>query len=326
MSSEPGHAVPRGGAPLRAEEIKALALELGADDAGVAPAAPVTARELFMSWLARGYAGEMDYLHRYSDVRFDPSRLLPGARSVVVLGLNYFPTRDDFERRGSPLKVASYAWGEDYHRVLRRILRALRRRIMRIVPGLRGRICVDTAPFPDKYWAAMAGLGWQGKHTNVVSRRFGSWLLLGSLVIDAEFDRYDEPHADFCGRCRACLDACPTDAFPAPYLLDARRCISYWTIESRAPAFPLDIAPRLDGWVFGCDICLDVCPWNKYQRPRAHHALKRREGVSLLESGHAADMPAGEFTTSYAGTAVSRARPTDMVRNIRAALESANRS
>jgi epoxyqueuosine reductase len=269
-----------------------------------------------MTWLDRGYAGDMGYLSRHMRERFDPAALLPGAQSVIVLGLNYHPTEADLARAGSPHKVAAYAWGADYHRVLRRRLRKLRTLLKKEEPALKGRICVDTAPFMDKYWARLAGLGWQGKHTNLVSREYGSWLLLGSLVITSEVDDYDLPHADFCGSCTACLDACPTRAFPAPYVLDATRCISYWTIETKAAVIADDIAPHLRGWVFGCDICLDVCPWNKFEKPRTHPELARRDEVALLESGRVRELSLEEFRAAFSLSALSRPGKAGIARNL----------
>jgi len=306
---------------LQASLVKSAARELGADAVGIARAEPVTRAEFFQQWLAGGLAGDMDYLRRRSRERYDPRELFPGAQSVIVVGLNYWPASDTRTQQRGPLKVARYAWGEDYHRVLRRLLRRLRVQLRRWVPDLRGRICVDTAPFMDKYWAQMAGIGWQGKHTNVVSREFGSWLLIGSLVVDAAVDRYDEPHRDFCGSCTACLDACPTKAFPSPYVLDATRCISYWTIESKAAQFPREIAANLESWVFGCDICLEVCPWNKFARPLETPELVRREGIATLESCAVCEMTDTEFGRLFERSPVLRPGLDGLRRNISAAQE-----
>lgn len=303
---------------LSAERVKAHAMALGANAVGIARAAPVDARELFMSWLSSGYEGDMDYMRKYDDIRFDPGALLPGAQSVIVVGLNYNPQADDRIASKGPHKVAKYAWGEDYHRVLRRLLRRLRSTLVQEVDGLRGRICVDTAPFPDKYWAVRAGLGWQGKHTNLVSREFGSWTVLGSLVMTSSVDVYDTPHADFCGSCTACLTACPTDAFPKSYVLDATRCISYWTIESKADRLPKDIAANLNGWMFGCDICLDVCPWNKFETEHDTAEFMRSEAVGIFEEGHADALSESEFERITSGTPLGRPGRAGIARNLEA--------
>lgn len=304
---------------LRAERVKKKALAQGADAVGIARAGPVDARELFMSWLGNGYEGDMEYMRKYGDIRYDPEALIKGAKSVIVVGLNYNPREEDRKDQvEGHYKVAKYAWGEDYHRVLRRLLRRLRAELVQDVPGLRGRICVDTAPFPDKYWAVRAGLGWQGKHTNLVSREFGSWLLLGSLVITQTVDEYDAPHTDFCGSCTACLSACPTAAFPKPYVLDATRCISYWTIESKSSKLPEDIAANMNGWMFGCDICLDVCPWNKFETPHHTAEFERSDAVSSFEDGHVEALSESEFKQITSGTPLGRPGHAGIVRNLRA--------
>jgi epoxyqueuosine reductase len=254
----------------------------------------------------------MSYLHRHLEERFNPDRLLAGALSVIVVGQNYAPHEPPSD---GPFKVAKYAWGQDYHRVLRRLLRRLRAQLRTQDAELKGRVCVDTAPFPDKYWAMEAGLGWQGKHTNLVSRRYGSYLVLGALIVNRQFDLYDQPHADFCGSCDACLQACPTGAFPSPYVLDARRCISYWTIESKAAELPKAIGERLGGWVFGCDECLDVCPWNRFAAPSGHPEMKRTAVVEVVESGGVPLLSDLRFDALAAGTALTRAGRAGLLRN-----------
>jgi epoxyqueuosine reductase len=298
--------------------VTQLAFELQFDAVGVTRAAGVESRALFFEWMDSGYAADMSYLRRQPDARFDPQVLLPGARSIVAVGSNYRPAVPEQKAAAGPARVATYAWGEDYHRVLRRRLRRMRTALAARVPGLRGRICVDTAPFMDKYWGRQAGLGWQGKHTNLVSRDYGSWLVLGALIITAEVDHYDDPHADFCGTCTACLDACPTGAFPRPYVLDARRCISYWTIESRDDCFPADISRHLESWAFGCDICLDVCPWNKFERPRRLDEFARGEQVALVESGRVTGLSEREFRERFAGSAILRPGLPGLARNLSA--------
>jgi epoxyqueuosine reductase len=302
--------------PIETALIKSIARGLGADVVGVTRAAPVTAKELFLEWLTHGYSGGMDYLAKHREERFDPCILLPGAKSIVVIGMNYHPTNAERAQSSGRFKVARYAWGEDYHRVLRRLLKRLRSRLKNACPGLKGRICVDTAPFMDKYWAQMAGLGWQGKHTNLVSREFGSWLVLGSLIIDAEVDVYDAPHLDFCGTCTACLESCPTHAFPQPYVLDATKCISYWTIETKAEPFPEGVGGQLNGWVFGCDICLDACPWNKFEQPRREEAFARAERIKDVEEGNVATMTEARFTQLFADSPITRPTRAGLRRNI----------
>jgi epoxyqueuosine reductase len=304
---------------LSVDVVKYLIAEIGVDTAGIAEANQVRSRESFAIWLERGYAGEMTYLARNLDKRFDPEKLLTNAKSIIVVGLNYFPSKNEIEKQNEPYKVARYAWGEDYHNILRHKLRRLRTKLKAVNPKLRGRICIDTAPFMDKYWAQKAGLGWQGKHTNLVSRQFGSWLLIGSLIINIEVDKYNKPQTNHCGKCTACLDACPTGALIAPYRIDATRCISYWTIESKADQIPEAVENNLNNYVFGCDICLEVCPFNKFQKQRCEKELFRREKTGLLENGQAVDLSEEQFNDFFATRPISRPALSGIKRNIKAA-------
>jgi epoxyqueuosine reductase len=307
--------------PLSSGLIKESAYELGADIAGIAVPSPVQNQAKFKDWLNKGYAGEMTYLIRHQEERFNPGRLLMGAQSIITIGVNYYPAAEELRKKEGPFCVAKYAWGEDYHSVLRRLLRSLRNRLRTMRPLLTGRICIDTAPFLDKYWAQMAGLGWQGKHTNLVSREYGSWLLVGSLIIDAAVDIYDTPHRDYCGNCRACIDSCPTGALVSPYELDATRCISYWTIESGAAGFPDNIKKHLGHWAYGCDICLSACPFNRFQKPHRHKSMARKESISLIESGQAADLSDGDFKVAFSGSPLLRPGYGGIKRNIAMASE-----
>lgn len=304
---------------LNAERAKETARRLGADTVGITRPAAVDNPERFIRWLENGMAGEMTYLSRHLEVRLDPTKLLPDAKAIIVVGLNYFPPEGTPMKGDHLYKVARYAWGVDYHRTIRKLLKNLRQEIKRHEPELKARICVDTAPFMDKYWAQKAGLGWQGKHTNLVSRQWGSWLLLGSLILNREFDRYDTPELDHCGNCRACLDACPTGALFAEYNLDATRCISYWTIESKSEDIPADISRNLNGWVFGCDICISVCPFNKFQKPFSDRSFAKLESVGTVESGEVAFHSESEFKERFARSPISRAGLNGIKRNIRAA-------
>ncbi len=261
--------------------LTARAEEQGFDAVGFAPVAVLgTQGAYFQRWLAEGRHAAMDWLAREPEKRSDPRRLLDEAQTVMVVGANYF---SDAQPESEENRIARYARARDYHNVLPKRLRKVMRAAQALDPGLRFKVCVDTSPLMEKPWAQRAGLGWQGKHTNLVSRQFGSWLLLGAVLLHREVP-FDEPQVDHCGSCTACLDACPTGAL-TPYELDANRCISYWTIEHRGP-FPQG-APPLHDWVHGCDICLEACPWNRFERETEWEAFAPRRSAlekAMLET------------------------------------------
>lgn len=248
---------------MRSETVKALAAECGFDLAGVAPAEPLADFARFQEWVAQGMAGEMTYLcGRRGELRADPRRLLPAARSLICVGKLYGADRP-------PGGVARFARGEDYHRVMRRGLAQLRDRLRQATAPFESRICVDTAPLLERSYARRAGLGWIGKNACLIREGVGSWFVLGELLVSMELEP-DSPVPDGCGACTLCIEACPTRALvPARrgYFLDARRCISYWTIERRG-AVPEELQPLLRGWTYGCDICQEVCPWNRWDKPK----------------------------------------------------------
>jgi len=246
--------------PALTRSLKMEAQRLGFALAGVCPAVTPTGLHHFHDWLAAGYAGEMQYLHERKAAYQHPQHVLAGARSLVMLAFNY-RTVDPTSPQAGQGRISRYAWGSDYHDLIRERLHALADslRIQRPEASVRG--VVDTAPLLEGELAQLAGLGWIGKNTLLLNRELGSWFFLAALLTDVELE-YDAPHAtDHCGTCRACLDACPTQAFVAPYVLDSRRCISYLTIELRS-AIGHELRPLMGDWLFGCDICQDVCPWN----------------------------------------------------------------
>ncbi|GAB6166056.1 tRNA epoxyqueuosine(34) reductase QueG [Thermostilla marina] len=263
-SSEHGSATSRSPAEIAAatEAVKAEALRLGFDAVGVCRAGLANTLDALDAWLAAGYAAGMTYVARRREAYEHPARLLPDCRSVIMVVWRYPAEKQNFGAVCEDGRVARYARGRDYHDVLRPLLKRLGRFVGERIPGARWRAFVDTAPILEREWAQRAGLGWIGKNSMLLRRDYGSWFLLGGLLTTAELV-CDEPWiADHCGTCRRCLDACPTQAFPQPYVLDARRCISYWTIETQDP-FPESVHERLSGWLFGCDVCQEVCPWNR---------------------------------------------------------------
>ncbi|MCI0333221.1 MAG: tRNA epoxyqueuosine(34) reductase QueG [Planctomycetes bacterium] len=242
-------------------ELKRRAAELGFSQCGVCPAVSLPGVARLDDWLAAGYAGQMRYLADRRDAYSHPRGVLDGARSIVMLAMNYRTAEPATPHAGEG-RVSRYAWGDaDYHDVIRARLDELASFLHTCNPDVRVRGVVDTAPLLEREFAQLAGLGWIGKNTLVLNRDAGSWFFLAALVTDVEL-AYDQPYdTDHCGTCRACLDACPTNAFPRPYVLDASRCISYLTIELRE-AMPVELRSGVGDWVFGCDVCQDVCPWN----------------------------------------------------------------
>ncbi len=247
--------------PLLEERLKNRAAEIGFDLMGIAPAAPADGFDRLTEWLERGYAGAMGYMERRHAAREHPASILPDVRSVIMTALNYFPGSEPANVAGQG-KVARYARGRDYHDVLRERLRELLDWLQRERPECRGRAVVDTAPLLERDFARRAGLGWFGKNTMLLHPRLGSYFFLGALLVDIELQPDSPFTRSHCGTCTACLDACPTDAFPGPGWLDARKCISYLTIELR-DAIPLELRSGVGDWLFGCDVCQEVCPWNR---------------------------------------------------------------
>lgn len=239
------------------------AYELGFDLVGVAKAEFMEeeARDL-EQWLKEGRHGKMGYMENYFDKRTDPRLLVDGAKSVISVLHNYFPGKDVSQPEGAP-KISRYAWGKDYHKVLKSKLYRLLEFIQEEVSAdVSARVFVDSAPVLDKHWAKRAGLGWIGKHTNLISPQKGSWFFIGEIILDLELNHAEGPVKDYCGTCTRCIDACPTDAL-SPYQIDANRCISYLTIELKEE-MDSSFQDKLDGWVYGCDICQEVCPWNRF--------------------------------------------------------------
>jgi epoxyqueuosine reductase len=299
--------------------LKVYARRLGFDPVGIAPAAEADDFPRLRDWLAQGFAGEMAYLHRHAEARRHPASVLPEVRSVVMVGMSYKPAD---EEPGGTAKIARYARGADYHDVLRQRLNRLLAWLQEQVPGCRGRGVVDTAPLLERDFARRAGLGWMGKNTMLLNKRLGSYLFLGALLVDLDL-RPDAPHqANHCGTCTACLDACPTGAFAGPGRLDARRCISYLTIELRGPV-PENLRPGLGDWLFGCDICQEVCPWNRKALAGTEPAFGPRPGLVAVDPAELLCLSEEQFHHRFRGTALTRPKRRGLLRN--AALVLGNR-
>jgi epoxyqueuosine reductase len=299
---------------------------LGFDCAGVTgPDAIAKAARHFHAFLDDGAHGDMDWLAARPERRTDPRVLWSGVRSVILLGVNYGPDQDplDILRQRTRGAISVYAQGDDYHDVIKKQLKALARWVV-AASGAEVKVFVDTAAVMEKPLAQAAGLGWQGKHTNLVSREFGSWLFLGAIFTATELPR-DEPEVDHCGSCQACLDICPTAAFPAPYRLDARRCISYLTIESKGP-IPHEFRKAIGNRIYGCDDCLAVCPWNKFAQQGREAKLAARDQLRAPELADLARLDDASFRALFAKSPVKRIGRNRFIRNVLIAIGNANDS
>jgi epoxyqueuosine reductase len=293
---------------MDAPAIKSRARELGLDACGITSADPARHADFYRQWTADGKAGEMAWLAREPERRADPARVLPGARSIIVAGLNYWQPQP--AGRG---RIARYALGDDYHDILLGRLSALAAEIT--ASGAAAKVYVDTGPVLEKPLAGRAGLGWQGKSTMLINTRLGPWLVLGEILTTLELAP-DAPTPDHCGKCTRCLDACPTRAITAPYQLDARRCIAYLTIELKG-AIPEEMRPLIGDRVYGCDECLDVCPWNRFaQTTREARFLAPARDASRDELHALLEITPQEFKRRFARSPILRVKRRGLVRNV----------
>lgn len=263
------------------------------------------------SWLKQGMHGEMAYMENHFDKRLDPRKLVPGAKSVISLLYNYFPAE---QQQPDTYKISKYAYGEDYHYVIKEKLRDLMAFIQDEIGEVHGRAFVDSAPVLDKAWAARSGLGWVGKHSNLLTRQVGSFYFIAELILDLGLD-YDTPTTDHCGSCTACIDACPTGAIVQPYVVDGSKCISYFTIELK-DEIPKSLKGSFDNWVFGCDVCQDVCPWNRFSKPNSDPRFSPK--LELLEFGKQdwEELTEEVFRKVFHKSAVKRTKFRGLSRNI----------
>lgn len=298
-------------------KIRREAHRLGFFRVGIAPAGTAPNYDFYRRWLADGYHGGMTYLARQARKRQDPRLVFSDARSLLVLGMNYF---SGHRRTDSPLKgrVSRYAWGEDYHRVLRMRLEALLQFIRDEKPATDGLCYVDTGPVMEKAWGASTTLGWIGKHTNLISKDRGSWFFLGVILLNIPL-RPDPGGGNFCGTCRSCIDACPTGALVAPYVLDARRCISYLTIEYRG-IVPRHLRPLIGNRIFGCDDCQEACPWNRFARRTFGGNFLPSEERGMHDLIPLAGITPEAFKRRFGKSPVYRATRDGFVRNVLTAL------
>ncbi len=305
---------------IYSEQIKAEALRLGFSACGIVPARPVdeATASSFRRWLTEGKQAGMDYMANYEAKRLDPRLLMEGTQSIICVALNYYPAQ---HLPADQYQFAWYAYGQDYHDVMKRKLSELQAYIATLSPlPLQSRVFCDTAPVLERYWAWQSGLGWIGKNTQLIIPHAGSSFFLGEIFIDAETDVYDSPQADRCGNCTRCLDACPTNALEAPYLLNSRRCFSFLTIEYRGD-FPRTTGFKMQNKIYGCDDCQKACPWNRFATPCSTPEFQSTEAFRKMKKEDWEALTEEQYRRLFQGSAVKRAKYEGLMRNIRAASE-----
>jgi epoxyqueuosine reductase len=296
--------------------VKAEALRLGFMGCRVAKAEQLDddARRL-ESWLNKGYQGTMQYMERNFDLRVDPCKLVPGAKSVVTLLMNYYPSEQQSPEAPG---IAKYAWGQDYHDVIRAKLNALLDHIRATIGEVQGRGFVDSAPVLERSWAVRSGLGWIGKNGNLLNKDHGSFFFIATLITDLELSTDSPFNTDHCGTCTRCIDACPTDAIVGPSLVDATKCISYLTIELKDALMPTGFEHRGDNWMFGCDICQDVCPWNRFSKPHTEQAFQPIPQVLNLSTKEWSALSEEAFRKLFKASPIKRTKWPGIMRNLKA--------
>lgn len=294
--------------------VKSVAAELGFSFCGIAKAEFLKDEAPKLeTWLKRNYQGKMHYLENHFDKRLDPTLLVPGAKSVVSLIYNYFPQEDLTEK--TDLKIARYSYGEDYHFVIKDKLKQFLQRLQEEIGEIHGRAFVDSAPVMERVWAQRSGLGWIGKNSLLLNRSMGSFFFLAELIIDLELE-YDGPIKDYCGTCTACMDACPTEAIPEPYVVDGSKCISYFTIELKEE-IPETVKGKFENWIFGCDICQEVCPWNRFAVPHQEKKFQPHPDLATMQQSDWLELTEDVFQKLFKHSAVKRTKFEGLKRNIR---------
>ena len=294
--------------------IKELAAQFGFDHCGIAKAVVLDedARRL-ETWLNKGMHGSMQYMENHFDIRIDPSKLVPGAKSVITLLLNYFPSQH--QDPAAP-KIASYAYGNDYHEVIREKLTRFLAEIKQSIGEVAGRGFVDSAPVLERSWAQRTGLGWIGKNGNLINKQGGSFFFIATLIIDLELN-YDDPYAkDYCGSCTKCIDSCPTDAILPNKVVDGSKCISYFTIELKETLIPEKMKGKFDNWMFGCDVCQDVCPWNRFSSPTSEVSFSPIPAILNFSTSDWEELTEESFKTIFKDSPLKRSKYAGIKRNL----------
>ena len=294
--------------------VKSIAKALGFDYCGVSKAEFLKEdAPRLEKWLNQNMHGEMSYMENHFDKRLDPTKLVPGAKSVVSLMYNYSPETDLSDKNDENFKIAKYAYGKDYHFVVKDKLKTFVQLLEQDIGEIEGRVFVDSAPIMERSWAAKSGLGWVGKHSLLINKDQGSFFFLAELIIDLELEA-DGPVKDYCGTCTKCIDACPTDAI-TPYNVDGSKCISYLTIELK-DNIPSEFKSKMENWVFGCDICQDVCPWNRFSKPHAEPSFNPNDGLTSMKKENWQELTKEVFQEIFRGSPVKRTKYPGLMRNI----------
>ncbi|HEY3430632.1 MAG TPA: tRNA epoxyqueuosine(34) reductase QueG [Cyclobacteriaceae bacterium] len=308
----------QGGVKGYTQFIKSTATSLGFNFCGISKAEFLKEdAPLLEEWLKRGYHGTMGYMENHFDKRLDPTLLVPGAKSVISLVYNYYPEKS--LASGGELKIAKYAYGEDYHFVIKDKLKEFLQQIQTQIGEVHGRAFVDSGPVMERTWAKKSGLGWIGKNSLLLNRSMGSFFFLAELIIDLELE-YDGPVKDYCGTCTACMDACPTDVIPQPYVVDGSKCISYFTIELK-DQIPSEVNGKFNNWIFGCDICQDVCPWNSFSKPHHESRFNPNPDLQNMNQQDWKEITEEVFHKLFRKSAVKRTKLEGLKRNIRFVTE-----
>lgn len=298
--------------------IKSLSRELGFAYCGISKAEFLEDEAPKLeTWLKRGYQGKMGYLENHFDKRLDPTLLVPGAKSVISLMYNYYPEKDLAEHQD--LKIAKYAYGEDYHFVVKDKLKTFFDTLREHIGDIDGRVFVDSAPVMERAWAKRSGLGWIGKNSLLLNKTSGSFFFLAEIILDVELE-YDGPIKDYCGTCTACMDACPTDAIAEPYVVDGSKCISYFTIELKEE-IPAQVKGKFENWIFGCDICQDVCPWNRFSKPHQENRFAPHPNITTFAESDWKELTEEVFQKVFKDSPVKRTKFEGLKRNIQFVIE-----
>lgn len=294
--------------------VKNMARDLGFEFCGIAAAKPLDedARRL-EEWLARGYQGSMSYMERHFDLRVNPQKLVPGAKSVITLLKNYYPAQ---QQESEAPRIAKYAYGKDYHEVIREKLNAFLAALKQSIGDIEGRGFVDSAPVLERSWAQQSGLGWIGRNGNLITKEAGSFYFIATLITDLDLVPDDPFAKDYCGTCRRCIDACPTDAILEDKVIDGSRCISYFTIELKEALIPEPYQNQLEGWAFGCDTCQDVCPWNRFSQPHKEPAFQPLPEILNLSRNEWMEMTEENFRRIFKESPLKRTKWKGMMRNL----------